>query len=76
MSWTEGLSPGEPSSARASGTAEDDGVLLSVALDLASTARPCLCRRRPFAGAGPGRGPHAIPFHFHGNYFASPPLKA
>ena len=79
MSWTEGgVYPGEPVFVPApSGTAEDDGVLLSVALDLARDRSFLLvldaAHLQELARA---EAPHAIPFHFHGNYFASPPLKA
>jgi carotenoid cleavage dioxygenase-like enzyme len=66
-----GLYPGEPVFVPSPGAkAEDDGVLLSVVLDI-DKARSFLlvldaASLNELARAA---APHAIPFHFHGNYF-------
>jgi carotenoid cleavage dioxygenase-like enzyme len=67
-----GLYPGEPVFVPTpSPTAEDDGVLLSVVLDLDKDRSFLLvldaASLNELARAA---APHAIPFHFHGNYFA------
>jgi beta,beta-carotene 9',10'-dioxygenase len=72
MTWhVAGLYPGEPvfvPSPKAQ--AEDDGVLLSVVLDTGEDASFLLvldaANLEELARA---EAPHAIPFHFHGNYF-------
>jgi carotenoid cleavage dioxygenase-like enzyme len=69
--FKSGFYPGEPVFVPApSAKAEDDGVLLSIVLDIArdrsfllvldATSLQALAR---------AEAPHAIPFHFHGNYF-------
>jgi beta,beta-carotene 9',10'-dioxygenase len=66
-----GLYPGEPVFVPSpSATAEDDGVLLSVVLDTGKDRSFLLvldaASLNELARAA---APHAIPFHFHGNYF-------
>lgn len=66
-----GLYPGEPVFAPSpSAQREDDGVLLSVVLDLDNDRSFLLvldaATLNELARAA---APHAIPFHFHGNYF-------
>jgi carotenoid cleavage dioxygenase-like enzyme len=68
-----GLYPGEsvfvPSP---SATAEDDGVLLSVVLDIEKELSFLLVLdAASLAEVARATVPHAIPFHFHGNYFPS-----
>ena len=77
--WYEaGLYPGEPVFVpQPSAGSEDEGVLLSVVLDIEKDRSfllvldAAMLEERARAEA-----PHAIPFHFHGNYFASPSLPA
>ena len=68
-----GLYPGEPvfvPSPSASG--EDDGVLLSIVFDTAKERSFLLVLDAArLAEKARAEAPHAIPFHFHGNYFAS-----
>jgi carotenoid cleavage dioxygenase-like enzyme len=70
--WFEaGLYPGEPVFVAApSAKAEDDGVLLSIVLDIDRNRSFLLvldaASLKELARA---EAPHAIPFHFHGNYF-------
>jgi beta,beta-carotene 9',10'-dioxygenase len=70
-SWYEqGCYPGEPDFVPApSRAAEDDGVLLSVVLDTGKDSSFLLvldaATLKELARA---EAPHAIPFHFHGNY--------
>ena len=68
-----GLYPGEPVFVPApSGGAEDDGVLLSIVLDTAKERSFLLVLdAATLAQKARGEAPHAIPFDFHGNYFAS-----
>jgi carotenoid cleavage dioxygenase-like enzyme len=66
-----GLYPGEPVFVPSpSATAEDDGVLLSIVLDIDKDRSFLLvldaATLNELARAA---APHAIPFHFHGNYF-------
>jgi carotenoid cleavage dioxygenase-like enzyme len=66
-----GLYPGEPVFVPSpSATSEDDGVLLSVVLDIDKDRSFLLvldaATLNELARAA---APHAIPFHFHGNYF-------
>ncbi len=77
--WYErGCYPGEPVFVAApKAQAEDDGVLLSVVLDVGKNRSfllvldPATLEEKARAEA-----PHAIPFHFHGNYFARASLPA
>lgn len=68
-----GLYPGEPVFVPApSATAEDDGVLLSVVLDIAKGHSFLLVLdAASLAEMARAAAPHAIPFHFHGNFFPS-----
>jgi carotenoid cleavage dioxygenase-like enzyme len=74
--WHEaGRYPGEPVFVPAPGSkTEDKGVLLSVVLDVEQDRSFLLVldatNLQELARA---EAPHAIPFHFHGNYFASTP---
>lgn len=74
--WYEkGLYPGEPVFVTAPGAkTEDEGVLLSVVLDIEKDRSSLLvldaANLKELARA---EAPHPIPFHFHGNYFASTP---
>jgi carotenoid cleavage dioxygenase-like enzyme len=66
-----GLYPGEPAFVPSpSAEAEDDGVLLSIVLDIGKDRSFLLvldaASLKELARA---EAPHAIPFHFHGNYF-------
>lgn len=68
-----GLYPGEPVFVPSpAATTEDDGVLLSVVLDIGGDRSFLLvldaATLKELARA---QAPHAIPFHFHGNYFAA-----
>lgn len=75
-SWYEaGLYPGEPVFVPApSARAEDDGVLLSVVLDAASGASFLLVLdAATLEEKARAETSHAIPFHFHGNYFPTIP---
>ncbi len=60
-----------------SAPAEDDGVLLSVVLDIDKGRSFLLvldaASLKELARAA---APHAIPFHFHGNFFESRPRLA
>jgi beta,beta-carotene 9',10'-dioxygenase len=72
--WYErGLYPGEPVFVPAPGAkTEDEGVLLSIVLDVDKDRSSLLvldaANLQELARA---EAPHPIPFHFHGNYFAS-----
>jgi carotenoid cleavage dioxygenase-like enzyme len=68
-----GLYPGEPVFVRApSAGAEDAGVLLSIVFDTAKERSFLLVLdAATLAEKARAEAPHAIPFHFHGNYFAS-----
>ena len=73
MSWyEEGVYPGEPVFVPApSAQTEDDGVLLSVVLDIANDQSFLLVLdAATLQEKARAEAPHAIPFHFHGNYFA------
>jgi beta,beta-carotene 9',10'-dioxygenase len=79
MRWYEkGVYPGEPvfvpdPAART----EDDGVLLSLILDIAKDWSSLLVLdAATLAEKARAQAPHAIPFHIHGNYFARAPGKA
>jgi carotenoid cleavage dioxygenase-like enzyme len=68
-----GLYPGEPVFVHSpAAKTEDDGVLLSIVLDIARDRSFLLvldaASLKELARA---EAPHAIPFHFHGNYFPS-----
>jgi carotenoid cleavage dioxygenase-like enzyme len=69
----EGCYPGEPVFVDApSGTAEDDGVVLSVVLDVrGSRSFLLVLDASTFHEVARAVAPHAIPFGFHGNYFAA-----
>ena len=72
--WFEaGCYPGEPVFVPApSAQAEDDGVLLSVVLDIENDVSFLfVLDAATLAEKARAEAPHAIPFHFHGNYFAS-----
>jgi beta,beta-carotene 9',10'-dioxygenase len=73
-----GLYPGEPVFVPSpSATAEDDGVLLSIVLDIDKELSFLLVLdAATLAEKARAQAPHAIPFHFHGNYFASAPGNA
>ena len=76
--YAAGLYPGEPVFVPSpSAPAEDDGVLLSVVLDIDKGRSFLLvldaASLKELARAA---APHAIPFHFHGNFFASKPRPA
>jgi carotenoid cleavage dioxygenase-like enzyme len=76
MKWYEdGVYPGEPVFVPApSAQAEDDGVLLSVVLDIAKDQSFLLVLdASSLTEKARAEAPHAIPFHFHGNYFTSSP---
>ena len=69
--YAAGLYPGEPVFVPSpSAAAEDDGVLLSVVLDIDKDRSFLLvldaASLKELARAA---APHAIPFHFHGNFF-------
>jgi beta,beta-carotene 9',10'-dioxygenase len=70
--YVQGLYPGEPVFVSApNATAEDDGVLLSVVLDIANDVSFLLVLdAATLEEKARAEAPHAIPFHFHGNYFA------
>ena len=70
--YRKGLYPGEPVFVAAPGAmAEDEGVLLSIVLDVEKDRSLLLvldaANLQELARA---EAPHPIPFHFHGNYFA------
>ncbi len=66
-----GLYPGEPVFVPTpSAGAEDDGVLLSIVLDTAKQRSFLLVLdAATLVEKARAEAPHAIPFHFHGNYF-------
>jgi beta,beta-carotene 9',10'-dioxygenase len=72
-----GLYPGEPVFVPSpSAKAEDDGVLLSIVLDIDKELSFLLVLdAATLAEKARAQAPHAIPFHFHGNYFAAAPGK-
>jgi beta,beta-carotene 9',10'-dioxygenase len=73
LTWfNPGLYPGEPVFVPSpSGKAEDDGVLLSVVLDIARDRSFLLVlEAASLKELARAEAPHAIPFHFHGNYFS------
>jgi carotenoid cleavage dioxygenase-like enzyme len=75
-SWYEaGLYPGEPVFVPApAAQGEDDGVLLSVVLDIGKDRSFLLVLdAATLQEKARAEAPHAIPFHFHGNYFATIP---
>ncbi|MET0668337.1 MAG: carotenoid oxygenase family protein, partial [Methyloceanibacter sp.] len=77
--WYEaGLYPGEPVFVpQPSAGTEDEGVLLSVVLDIDKDRSFLLVLdAATLDERARAEAPHAIPFHFHGNYFASPSLPA
>jgi carotenoid cleavage dioxygenase-like enzyme len=76
MTWyVAGLYPGEPvfvPSPKAQ--AEDEGVLLSVVLDTGKDSSFLLVLdAATLEELARAEAPHAIPFHFHGNYFRGAP---
>jgi carotenoid cleavage dioxygenase-like enzyme len=71
--WFEdGLYPGEPVFVPASGAkAEDEGVLLSIVLDIEKDRSSLLVLDAAhLTELARAEAPHPIPFHFHGNYFS------
>ncbi|MGH6749932.1 MAG: carotenoid oxygenase family protein [Methyloceanibacter sp.] len=70
--YAQGLYPGEPVFVPTpNATAEDDGVLLSVVLDIDNDVSFLLVLdATTLDELARAEAPHAIPFHFHGNYFA------
>ena len=71
--WFEnGLYPGEPVFVPAPGAkAEDEGVLLSIVLDIEKDRSSLLVLDAAhLTELARAEAPHPIPFHFHGNYFA------
>jgi beta,beta-carotene 9',10'-dioxygenase len=75
--WYErGCYPGEPVFVAApEARAEDEGVLLSVVLDVGKNHSFLLVLdAATLAEIARAETPHAIPFHFHGNYFADASL--
>jgi beta,beta-carotene 9',10'-dioxygenase len=71
--WFEnGLYPGEPVFVPAPGAkAEDEGVLLSIVLDVEHGRSSLLVLDAAhLTELSRAEAPHPIPFHFHGNYFA------
>ena len=71
--YEEGLYPGEPVFVPAPrAKAEDGGVLLSIVLDIEKDVSFLLVLdAATLQEQARAEAPHAIPFHFHGNYFAS-----
>jgi carotenoid cleavage dioxygenase-like enzyme len=69
--YAAGLYPGEPVFVPSpSANAEDDGVLLSIVLDTAKNRSFLLVLDAASLNeAARAETPHAIPFHFHGNFF-------
>jgi carotenoid cleavage dioxygenase-like enzyme len=75
VSWyKEGCYPGEPVFvAAAEAAAEDEGVVLSVVLDVRKAASFLLILdAMTFRELARAEVPHHIPFGFHGNYLAAP----
>jgi beta,beta-carotene 9',10'-dioxygenase len=71
--WAQpGCYPGEPVFVeRPAGTAEDDGVILSVVLDSAEERSFLLVLDAgSFEELGRAHAPHRVPFGFHGQFFA------
>ncbi len=70
-----GLYPGEPVFVPApSAAAEDDGVLLSIVLDIENDVSFLLVLdAATLQEQARAEAPHAIPFHFHGNFFPNTP---
>ncbi|HEX6712922.1 MAG TPA: carotenoid oxygenase family protein, partial [Thermoleophilaceae bacterium] len=71
-SWSEhGCYPGEPVFVdRPGGTAEDDGVIVSVVLDTnAERSFLVILDAGTFEEVARTEAPHSIPFGFHGQYF-------
>jgi beta,beta-carotene 9',10'-dioxygenase len=59
--------------ARPAGVEEDDGVLLSVVLDIGARSSFLLVLDAATLGElARASAPHHIPFGFHGNYFSNP----
>jgi carotenoid cleavage dioxygenase-like enzyme len=76
MTWyVAGLYPGEPVFVPApKAQAEDDGVLLSVVLDIGKDSSFLLVLdAATLEELARAEAPHAIPFHFHGSYFGARP---
>jgi beta,beta-carotene 9',10'-dioxygenase len=76
MTWhVAGLYPGEPVFVPApKAQAEDDGVLLSVVLDIGKDCSFLLVLdAATLEELARAEAPHAIPFHFHGSYFGARP---
>jgi carotenoid cleavage dioxygenase-like enzyme len=73
--FTAGLYPGEPVFVPApSAKTEDDGVLLSIVLDTAEDRSFLLMLDAASLNeVARAETPHAIHFHFHGNYFPNAP---
>lgn len=69
--YAAGLYPGEPVFVPSpSAAAEDDGVLLSVVLDIDKELSFLLVLdAASLTEMARAAAPHAIPFHFHGNFF-------
>jgi carotenoid cleavage dioxygenase-like enzyme len=79
VSWyEEGCYPGEPVFVAAAETAaEDEGVILSVVLDVRKAASFLLILDAPtFRELARAEVPHHIPFGFHGNYLAATAHRA
>jgi beta,beta-carotene 9',10'-dioxygenase len=73
--YKQGLYPGEPVFVPQPGAkAEDAGALLSVVLDIEKDRSLLLVLdAATLEERARAEAPHAIPFHFHGNYFAGAP---
>ena len=71
-----GLYPGEPVFVPSpSAKTEDDGVLLSIVLDIGKDRSFLLVlEAASLKELARAEAPHAIPFHFHGNYFPNAPV--
>ena len=70
--WSEpGCYPGEPVFIdRPGGSAEDDGVVMSVVLDAqAERSFLLILDAQTFEEVARAEAPHGIPFGFHGQYF-------
>jgi carotenoid cleavage dioxygenase-like enzyme len=76
--YAAGLYPGEPVFVPSpAAAAEDDGVLLSVVLDIDKGRSFLLVLdAASLEELARAAAPHAIPFHFHGNFFESKPRLA